>query len=157
MQLLDIIEDITVPGWTGIVLLVLTLIQVSPIQINPWSWIAQKVGNALNHDVIKKQEEIQKESQEYRKNNDAKIEGIVTMFERREAEDARNRILRFGDEIKSKQIRHSQEYYNQILADMTDYETYCHEHPTFKNERTIATEQIIRDAYKDHLQNNDFL
>ena len=155
--MLEIIQGISAPGWTGIVLCLLTLIQISPIKINPWSWIAQKIGNALNHDVILKQEEIQKESKEYQKNNDLQIKSIVSMMDRRGAEDARNRILRFGDEIKSKQIRHSQEYYNQILADMTDYEKYCHEHPTFKNERTIATEQIIRETYKDHLQNNDFL
>lgn len=155
--MLDLIQNISAPGWTGIVLLLLTLIQVSPIQINPWSWLAQKIGNALNQDVIKKQEEIQKETKDYQKNTDKKIENIVTLMEQRDAEDARNRILRFGDEIKSKQIRHSQEYYNQILADMTDYETYCHEHPRFKNERTVATEQVIRDAYRNHMENNDFL
>lgn len=155
--MLDIVQNISAPGWTGIVLCLLTLIQISPIKINPWSWIAQKIGNALNQDVIKKQEEIQRENYEYQKNNDLQIRNIISIMDQRSAEDARNRILRFGDEIKSKQFRHSQEYYNQILADMTDYEAYCHEHPTFKNERTIATEQIIRETYKDHLQNNDFL
>ena len=155
--MLDIIQNITAPGWAGIVLCLLTLIQISPLKIDPWSWLARKIGNALNQDVIKKQEEMQHESQEYQKNNDEQIRDIKNSMERKSTEDARNRILRFGDEIKSKQIRHSQEYYVQILADITEYEKYCKEHPTFKNERTIITDKLIKDSYEMHLKNNDFL
>lgn len=155
--MLEIIQNITAPGWAGIVLCLLTLIQISPLKIDPWSWLARKIGNALNQDVIKKQEEMQHESKEYQKNNDEQIRGIKNSMERKSIEDARNRILRFGDEIKSKQIRHSQEYYVQILADITEYEGYCKQHPDFKNERTIITDKLIKDSYEQHLKNNDFL
>lgn len=155
--MLEIIENISALGWTGIVLCLLTLIQISPLKIDPWSWLAKKIGNALNQDVIKKQDDFQKETQEYRKKNDLQIKNIENAMQRRSAEDARNRILRFGDEIKSKQIRHSQEYYNQILADITDYESYCKEHPNFKNDRTIITDQLIKESYKEHMNKNDFL
>ena len=155
--MLEIIENISALGWTGIVLCLLTLIQISPLKIDPWSWLAKKIGNALNQDVIKKQDDFQKETQEYRKKNDLQIKNIENTMQRRSAEDARNRILRFGDEIKSKQIRHSQEYYNQILADITDYEAYCKEHPNFKNDRTIITDQLIKESYKEHMNRNDFL
>ena len=30
---------------------VLSLIQVSKIEINPWTWLARKFGNAINHDI----------------------------------------------------------------------------------------------------------
>jgi hypothetical protein len=155
--MLEIIQNISALGWTGIALCLLTLIQISPLKIDPWSWLARKIGNALNQDVIKKQDDFQKESQEYRKKNDQQIKNIESSIEKRSAEDARNRILRFGDEIKSKQIRHSEEYYNQILADITDYEKYCKEHPNFKNNRTVLTSELIELTYKQHLENNDFL
>ena len=160
MKLADILE--TIQGlsgwqWTGIVVLILTIIQISPIKIDPWKKIARFVGKALNQEMLEKQEEFVKESKDYRKKNDDRIDNLSNKMDERAAEDARNRILRFGDEIKSKQIRHSEEYYNQILDDITSYDKYCHEHPDFKNERTIATEKIIRQEYEDHMLHNDFL
>lgn len=155
--MLEIIENISALGWTGIVLCLLTLIQISPLKIDPWTWIARKIGNALNQDVIKKQEEIQSESQKYRKNNEAQIQSIRDSIDQSEAKNARNRILRFGDEIKSRQIRHSEEYYNQILADIDAYGKYCKEHPNFKNDKTVITTQIIEESYKEHMLKNDFL
>ena len=29
------------------------IIQIAPIKLNPYSWLAKKIGNALNTDVIK--------------------------------------------------------------------------------------------------------
>ena len=155
-DIINILKGITIGQYALIVTGILSLIQIAPIKINPWSWIARNIGRALNKEVMEKQDEFQKESKEYRKNNDQNIKNLAAQIQKREAEDARNRILRFGDEIKSHQ-RHSEEYYNQILADITDYEQYCHDHPKFKNERTVATEQIIREAYHNHITNNDFL
>ena len=156
MDFIETIQNISGWGWAGIVIVILSIIQIAPIKIDPWSWMARRIGKAFNQEMLEKQEAFVKESQEYRKNNDERMEKLSAKIDRRSAEDTRSRILRFGDEIKSKQ-RHSQEYYNQILADITDYEQYCHTHPTFKNERTIATEKVIRESYEVHLKNNDFL
>ena len=38
----------------GIVLVAMTLIQISPIKLDPWSAIARAVGRAINKDVIDK-------------------------------------------------------------------------------------------------------
>lgn len=154
---MEFLQDITAGQWAAIAVAFLSLIQITPIKINPWSWIARNIGRALNKDVMEKQELMQRESQEYRRNNDLQIKNLIGKFDKRGAEDARNRILRFGDEVKNKQTRHSEEFYNQILADITDYEQYCREHPNFKNERTVATTKIIRETYEEHLRNNDFL
>jgi len=156
MDFVETIQNISGWGWAGIVIVIVSIIQIAPIKLDPWTWIARRIGKAFNQEMLEKQDAFQKESQEYRKNNDAKLEKLAQKFDCRTAEDARNRILCFGDEIKNKQ-RHSQEYYNQILADITDYEKYCKEHPDFKNERTVATERVIREAYESHLKNNDFL
>lgn len=155
--MLEILQSLTTGQWTVIIIALMSLIQISPLKIDPWSWIGKQIGRAINKEVLDKQDAFQKESQEYRKSNDLQIKTISQKFDRRAAEDARNRILRFGDEIKNKQVRHSEEYYNQILADITDYNKYCKEHPNFPNERTIATTKIIKEAYAEHLKNNDFL
>ena len=65
----------------SVLLIVLTLIQVAPIRINPWSAIARTIGKALNADLNEK-------------------------MDANEAKTARYRILRFDDEIRHK-IRHS--------------------------------------------------
>lgn len=154
---MEFLQTIPVGGWAAIVTALLTLVQITPIKINPWSWIATQIGRAINKEVMEKQDAFQKETQEYRKNNDRNIKEIRDTMNRNKIEEARNRILRFGDEIKSKQIRHSEEYYNQILDDITRYEQYCNEHPDFQNERTVSTKKIIKEAYENHLRNNDFL
>ena len=48
-----------------------------------------------------------------------------------EAINCRYRILRFGDEVKHG-TRHSQEHFEQILADIDAYEIYCKDHKDFK-------------------------
>ncbi len=155
--MLEILQSITAGQWTLIAIGLLSLIQITPIKINPWSWLGKQIGRAINKEVMDKQDEFQRESQEYRRNNDLQIKTLSNKLDKRTAEDTRNRILRFGDEVKNKQFKHSEEYYNQILADITDYDKYCREHPNFQNERTVVTTKIIKESYEEHVKNNDFL
>lgn len=69
---------------------------------------------------------------------------------------ARQRILRFGDEVRHGQ-NHSEEHYNDILEDITSYESYCDTHPNFKNQKAQSTIKIIVQAYEGHMKKNDFL
>ena len=45
-----------VAGGGGAVLVLLTLIQIAPIEINPWSAIAAAIGRAINREVIARME-----------------------------------------------------------------------------------------------------
>ena len=42
-------------GGGGVLLILLTLVQISPIKLNPWSALAKTVGRAINADVAKEQ------------------------------------------------------------------------------------------------------
>lgn len=130
----------------GATLLILaTLIQIAPIKINPWSFIAQKIGKALNGEVVEKVDRLEKN-----------IENLRTECEEREATKCRARILRFGDEILHN-VRHSKEHFDQILLDITAYEQYCNAHPNFKNNVAIATINRINREYDKCANNNGFL
>ena len=155
--MLEFIQSLTSGQWTILIIALLSLIQITPIKINPWTWLGKQIGRVINKEVMEKQDAYLKESQDYRLNNDMQIKTLSNKFDKRNAEDTRNRILRFGDEVKNKQLRHSEEYYNQILADITDYDKYCREHPNFQNERTVVTTKIIKETYEEHVKNNDFL
>lgn len=92
-----------------------------------------------------------------------KLDTITTRMDRmeaaaseREAKDARIRILRFGDEC-SHEVRHSREHFEQVIEDMDAYETYCRDHPDFKNNKATLTIKIIKDTYQRRLLNNDFI
>ena len=70
--------------------------------------------------------------------------------EEEKAKQARQRILRFFDEICAGQ-EHSESHFEDILDDIDFYETYCNEHPKFKNSRGATAMEQIRDTYK-HLK-----
>ena len=112
-------------GWIigGIVALT-GIIQVSPIKLNPWSWLAKKVGRAVNEEQT--------------------------------AKDNRAAILRFGDELRLG-IKHSKESFDNVLNTISDYDTYCNDHPTFKNKKAEINERYIAEIYKECLRNNTFL
>ena len=122
-----------------------TLIQIAPIKINPWSFIAKKIGKALNGEVVEKVDRLEKN-----------IENLRVECEEREATKCRARILRFGDEILHN-VRHSKEHFDQILLDITAYEQYCNTHPNFKNNVAIATINRINREYDECANNNCFL
>ena len=50
----------------GILLAVLTVIQIAPIKINPWSALAKAIGRAINGEVIAKVDRLETEVQAMR-------------------------------------------------------------------------------------------
>jgi hypothetical protein len=38
--------------WTVILVVLLTLVEITPIKINPWSWAVKKIGRVFNGEVI---------------------------------------------------------------------------------------------------------
>lgn len=126
-------------------MLLMTFIQISKIQINPWSWIARKIGQAINGEVIEKVAGIE---------ND--VRRIESKQDEQQAIMARVRILRFGDELMA-DVPHSKECFDQTLADIKVYETYCRDNPNFENNVTVCTIKNINDCYMERLKKHDFL
>lgn len=122
-----------------------TIIQIAPIKINPWTWIARKIGRAINGEVIEKVEKLEKDLMEMKEESAEQT-----------AKGCRIRILRFGDEILH-DVKHSKEHFDQILLDITDYETYCKDHPNFKNNMTVITTNRIKSAYERCFEGRNFL
>lgn len=115
----------------SILLILMTIIQLAPIKINPWSKIARAIGRAMNVEIMDKLNES-------------------------EATDARYRILRFDDEIRH-HVRHTEEHFNQILGDIDEYERYCRTHPNYKNSKAVLAIENTRHTYEKCRQENSFL
>ena len=122
-----------------------TLIQISPIKIDPWTYLAKKIGKAINGEVIEKVDRLEKD-----------VSSINDKVDESGARTARARILRFGDEIIHG-VRHSKEHFDDILDDITDYDNYCSDHPNFKNGKTGLTSNLIKETYQKCLKEHDFI
>jgi hypothetical protein len=131
----------------GVIILAafLSLVEIAPIKINPWTKIARAIGKAINGEVLAKVEVLEK-----------RVEKLVHTNAEQNAEGRRVRILRFGDEILH-DVKHSKEHFDNILKDIAVYEKYCKEHPEFENGRTVLTIETIEETYKKCFDNHSFL
>ena len=136
----------------SLTVLSMTVIQVVPIKINPWSTLAKWIGRVINADIDKKVDKLSKSIDDLKKQN----EQLNYAFNEDRAITARVRILRFGDEV-SRGIKHSEENFEQVLSDIDMYEKYCASHPKFKNNQTVMTTKVIKEAYEMRLKNRDFI
>ena len=136
----------------GILAVLSVFVEITPIQINPVSFILEWIGRKTSKDVLDKVDELGGEVKELT----TKVNKIEASEDEREAITRRVRILRFGDELRMNQ-HHSQEGFDQVMDDIDFYESYCAAHPDFKNNKTKITTQIIKDAYQKCIDDNDFL
>lgn len=144
MTIMDMLSAVkesagTIVSWGGSGLLILlTLIEITPQKINPWkplSWVAKKIGNAINAELLAEVKDLRAEVKKIKDNEDE-----------RNAISCRSRILRFGDEILLG-VEHSKEHFDQILDDIKTYNNYCDTHPEFENNKTVITTQVILETY----------
>lgn len=129
----------------GAILILMTLIQITPIKINPWSWLGRVIGRAINGEVIEKVDELSKDVKKNKADDDEQWASL-----------SRTHILRFGDELLHG-VDHSKEHFDQILLDISKYEKYCEEHPEYLNNIANATIKQIKKTYQNCLENNKFL
>lgn len=130
----------------------LTLIQIAPIKVNPWSAILEWLGNQTNKALLAKMEAFEADM----KGVKAEVDTIRDENREIHAKDCRVRILRFADEIYLGQS-HSHEHFKQILGDITHYEKYCDAHPEFENQIAVAAIAQIKETYNERLKKHDFL
>ncbi len=77
-----------------------------------------------------------------------KLDLLSDKLDESQAINARTAILRFSDELKSG-MKHSKEYYKQILDDCDCYEDYCKAHPNFHNSYTEIADKHIKETYEN--------
>ena len=138
--------------WVVLLCVTLTLIEITPIKINPWSWIAKKIGSAFNGEIMKEISHLKQEIKDVKSD----ISDIREEAKEREATSRRTRILEFGDEILH-EVDYSKEHWDNILMDISAYEIYCDDHPHYMNNVAEETIKHIKIKYRQHLQNDSFL
>lgn len=165
---------------TGILLFVLfllSIIQISPLRLNPWTWISRKFGasvtKAMEDEIGGLKEEIKALKEQQRQdalevaarldNVDAAVGGsmkgmaaLANRLEEQVAVTARHRIVRTNDELL-RGVRHTKENLDQSLYDIKAYESYCGRHPEFRNHMISLSIENIQDVYRRCMKDRSFL
>lgn len=144
-------EDLVWLAGVGTVALT-TLVQKMSTKYKPWSWLARQLGKAINEEMLSKIDTLQKKVEELEKIDKCQNEER----DKENALEARRRILRFADECRRKD-KHSEEYFNNVLEDISAYKDYCLKHTSFENEKAVMAISIIEEAYRHCYDTNDFL
>lgn len=126
-------------GGGGLLLVLMTLIQVAPVKINPWSWLAKAIGKAMGIEAIEK-----------------KLDAHIDMDDRRTADGHRARILHFNNELL-RNIGHTKEEFIEALTEIDAYEKYCDKHPEYPNNRAVLCRPPECSRWQERLKKHDFL
>lgn len=141
-------------GWvTGAIAVLSVIIEFSKkIKFNPLSAILKWIGTRINGGLVEKLNGFEE-----------KVDGLEKKFVNMEDSmecnnviDCRREILQFADELR-RGVKHSQETFDQILADIDTYDRYCEKHKNFQNNKTVAAKKKILDVYSRCMDENDFL
>ena len=98
-----------------------------------------------NSEVLKRLDEITK-----------KIAGIEKRMDTDNANDARRRILAFDDELR-RHVDHSREMWDQINADIDDYEHFCQHAVDYRNNKAGAAIENIKATYQQVKHDDKFI
>ena len=117
-------------GWvvTGVILL-FSLIQISPLKLNPWDRVFGWFGKKLNGETQRQLKELQKQV------SDIWINAH------------RQTILTFARECRA-DMHHDAEEWNHILSVADEYEVYCQKN-IVSNGVVKADTKYIRDLYQE--------
>lgn len=127
-----------------IVVVILTLIQITPIKINPISAIFRWLGKMLNGDLADKIGSV-----------DKKLEKHIHESDERDLRKRRESILDFASAIANGR-NYSKEQFEQMLKECDDYAQFCRD-KNFINSVADESISLIKSAYSEHLRENSFL
>ena len=143
----------------GFIIVPTYLIEISPLKINPWTWIGdlikkllQSLGRSLNAEVMAELKEVRAD---YKELKDDLTQHIEVSGER-DIKQCRMRILRFNDEVIRK-TKHTKEHWDNILEDIDSYDKYCDDHPKYENNKAVMAIANIKRAYLECAEHDGFL
>ena len=129
-------------------------------------WVFGSIGAAItgkkkitNQDISDSVQKLREESAEMKTaimeiKEEAREHNEQNLEER--AKNNRSKILRFDDELRIG-IKHSYEYFEDILQTVKEYEDYCNSHPKFMNRQAESAICHIQHAYDKAHEENSFI
>lgn len=152
LSIIDSLKEIGLGNITVLFVLFLSIVQIAPIQIDPWTTFFSWIGKTINKDVLAELKTVKEDLNGVHK----ELDSMKEAEEVREANAARNRILRFDDELRRK-IDHSEEFWDQTLDDVTFYRSFCDSHDKYPNSKADYAMKNIEVTYHEVKKENKFI
>ena len=142
-------------GGSGLVVVLLSIIKVSPLEISVWHWLFRQFGKWINGETNDNIKDMKKEFNDRQDAIEKKLDDHLEEEDRKDIISYRTKILRFADEMYMKKY-HSKEHFEDILDIMKVYNQYCEDHPDFANDRTSIAQGLIKNQYAECMKRNSF-
>lgn len=143
MNIVDYLKDIfTNP--TVIIFGAITLFEIVPIKINPWSTLFRWIGKAINGELKEQLSDLSSDVSE-----------LKSDFEIKKAEDMRWEILEFANTCRIGN-EHSKDEWRHVMNQVSEYEEYT-ERKGITNGVIEEDTRFIRELYHERNLRNDFL
>lgn len=139
-------------GGGGFLVVLLTLVQVAPVKISPWSALARAFGRCVNGELCRKIDVISAQQLENRR----LLDQHIATDEAKTADRRRARILQFNNELL-RNIPHTKEEFIELLSEIDAYRAYCRAHEDYPNSRATHAIANIERVYDERLMKRDFL
>lgn len=114
-----------------------TIIQIAPIKINPWSWLFAWIGEAMLGDFKKEMRSFKADQ------------------ENKNANDMRWAIINFANSCRRGEA-HSKDAWRHIINQISEYNKYTEEHGII-NGVIDAESEYLHQLYKERCVKNDFI
>lgn len=143
MNIVDYLKDIfTNP--TVIIFGAITLFEIVPIKINPWSTLFRWIGKAINGELKEQLSDLSSDVSE-----------LKSDFEMKKAEDMRWEILEFANTCRIGN-EHSKDEWRHVMNQVSEYEEYT-ERKGITNGVIEEDTRFLRELYHERNLRNDFL
>ena len=133
MNLIEVTQKLTageLAGWAVVLIILLfSLIQISPLRLNPWDNILGWVGQKVNGDMQAQLKELKKHVQD--------------MW----VASHRQTVLMFAREARAG-VEHSSDEWTNVLNMIAEYEAFCQGN-TITNGIVKADSEYIRNLYQE--------
>lgn len=135
MSIYEFFKNLSLSGWTSLIVIMCMLIEITPVKINPIGWL----GKHLNADMYSRVNKIE-----------AKLDNHI-------AESYRNYILNFQRELlNDRYTQFTYEEWKKAITSCQDYEKYCQENKIDNNVVSMAID-FIESEYKKAQENHTII
>ena len=135
-----------------------TLVEIVPIKINPWSGILKWIGKVVNAEDRKNIADISVKIDNMRENQTRIEETVAEMkheIEEDKAKEKRWHILDFVNSCRHGRT-HTREEWNHVISELADYETFT-ERKGIKNGVIEEDAKYLRKLFQQNNDTNNFL
>lgn len=121
-----------------------TIIQISPIKINPWTALLRFIKNILLSDIQNDIKDIRK-----------KVESMQADADKEKVERQRWDLLDFANSCRNGR-KHSREEWKHCISQLKDYEQFCIDR-SIENGVIEEDGKYLRELYHERNVKNDFI